>query len=567
MSTALLGILTFLAVLGPLVILHELGHFFAARLSGVKIVEFGFGFPPRIWGLWTGRTSVLVTSETQVDPGLGGDLRAQDASGMTDPRRIGALVQPGDMVAMATRHTEDGRCVARAIFSYRDRSKAADWGDVVAGKLRAVDGDTLFVSEMVWSFNLLPIGGFVKMVGEEDPSAVGSLASKGKAARAFVMASGSAVNAVLPLFIFALVAMVPQSQVVGQVVISGVMPGSPAEGAGLRQGDIISHVDGKDIENIADLQRAVTLRLGAESEWGIRRGIPDPHPAPGEPRYQYPSDGTETVHLTPRWRPPTRRIVREVSDPSTEIPLWRARQADPLTGVSRVLRVVRSADDTTREISLEEARDLDPRISLGDRLRVVPVVEDPTREISLEEARRHDAALGVRTRLQEGAVGITIRQGPSTTETRWVPPWTALGEGYEQLRSLLILTKNGIVGIAIGSENPQFEGPATVGPIGIGQLTGEIASSGAGLVATVSTLANLAATLSLSLAVINILPVPALDGGRLLFVVIEFLRGGKRISPEREGLVHIAGMVVLLTLIALISVQDILRIIRGESFF
>jgi len=52
-----------------------------------------------------------------------------------------------------------------------------------------------------------------------------------------------------------------------------------------------------------------------------------------------------------------------------------------------------------------------------------------------------------------------------------------------------------------------------------------------------------------------------------LFVAIEAVRGGKRISPEREAIVHLAGILVLLSLMALISVQDVMRIFRGESFF
>jgi len=101
----------------------------------------------------------------------------------------------------------------------------------------------------------------------------------------------------------------------------------------------------------------------------------------------------------------------------------------------------------------------------------------------------------------------------------------------------------------------------------VSDVTGEIATSEAGGKAKLLTLVSLAATLSLSLAIINILPIPALDGGRLLFVVIEWVRGGKRISPEREGLVHLAGMIMILALVALISVQDVLRIFRGERFF
>ena len=63
-STLIFGILTFLLVLGPLIILHELGHFFTAKLTRTKVVEFGFGFPPRATGWWTGRTQVFITEET-----------------------------------------------------------------------------------------------------------------------------------------------------------------------------------------------------------------------------------------------------------------------------------------------------------------------------------------------------------------------------------------------------------------------------------------------------------------------------------------------------------------------
>jgi regulator of sigma E protease len=103
--------------------------------------------------------------------------------------------------------------------------------------------------------------------------------------------------------------------------------------------------------------------------------------------------------------------------------------------------------------------------------------------------------------------------------------------------------------------------------VGIGQLTGEIAVADASLDAKIITFVTLAATLSFSLAILNILPIPALDGGRIFFVLVEIARRGKRISPEREGLVHLVGFAILIGLIAVISVQDIARIIRGESFF
>ena len=62
------------------------------------------------------------------------------------------------------------------------------------------------------------------------------------------------------------------------------------------------------------------------------------------------------------------------------------------------------------------------------------------------------------------------------------------------------------------------------------------------------------------------LPIPALDGGRALFVLIEVVRRGKRISPQKEGLVHFIGFVFLMGLILMITYFDVVKIINGESF-
>jgi regulator of sigma E protease len=70
---------------------------------------------------------------------------------------------------------------------------------------------------------------------------------------------------------------------------------------------------------------------------------------------------------------------------------------------------------------------------------------------------------------------------------------------------------------------------------------------------------SLFAAISLALAITNLLPLPALDGGRLIFIILEAIRG-KRISPEREAVVHFVGMMVLLALMVLITIQDVSRL-------
>ena len=97
-----------------------------------------------------------------------------------------------------------------------------------------------------------------------------------------------------------------------------------------------------------------------------------------------------------------------------------------------------------------------------------------------------------------------------------------------------------------------------VGPVGISQY------AAAAVEQTAQTgepfwFLNLFAAISLALAITNLLPLPALDGGRLIFVLLEAIRH-KRISPEREAIVHFVGMMVLLALMVLITIQDIGRL-------
>jgi regulator of sigma E protease len=94
-----------------------------------------------------------------------------------------------------------------------------------------------------------------------------------------------------------------------------------------------------------------------------------------------------------------------------------------------------------------------------------------------------------------------------------------------------------------------------VGPVGIVRITGEVAASVPDL--GWWPILSLTAILSLNLAIINILPFPALDGGRVVLVLIEVLRGGKRLKPEVEGIINFAGMLMLLTLMVVITFFDV----------
>ncbi|MFC2047747.1 RIP metalloprotease RseP [Chloroflexota bacterium] len=299
--------------------------------------------------------------------------------------------------------------------------------------------------ETIYSLNAIPLGGFVKMAGEEDPRIPRSLASKSIGIRLLVLSAGSLMNFLLPVLLFSIAFMIPHNVATGPVVVEEVVLDSPAARAGIEAGDKIVSINDKSVHNIGDVHRFIQLSLGKEITMLVNRGdLP-----------------TEEMQVIPRWRPPE----------------------------------------------------------------------------------------------GQGAVGIAVSMSDVTVVSQQYPFWEAIPLGAGELVETFGLFKNGIISMIIGTA------PAAVaGPVGIAQMTGEVAKAGIG------PLLEFAAFLSINLAIINILPLPALDGGRIAFVLVEGIRRGKRISPKKEGLVHLIGFAMLIALFLLITYQDIIRVISGESF-
>ena len=155
----------------------------------------------------------------------------------------------------------------------------------------------------------------------------------------------------------------------------------------------------------------------------------------------------------------------------------------------------------------------------------------------------------------EGAIGIVVSIPNPTIVRQSEPFWKAIPLGVKECIETFVLFKNAILGLFIGTATFQVGGP-----VAIAQITGEAAKAG------ISALLGFAAFLSINLALINIFPLPALDGGRIVFVLLEWVRRGKRISPKTEGLIHAIGFMLLMVAILAITYQDITRIISGESF-
>jgi regulator of sigma E protease len=159
-----------------------------------------------------------------------------------------------------------------------------------------------------------------------------------------------------------------------------------------------------------------------------------------------------------------------------------------------------------------------------------------------------------RTPENEGATGIVVGMQDAEIVRESFPFWKAIPMGIKECVETFILFKNVIISMIIGAA------PVVLaGPVGIAQLTGEVAKAG------FSPLLEFAAFFSINLAIINIFPLPALDGGRIVFVLLEWIRRGKRVPPKVEGMIHTIGFFLLISAILLFTYQDILRIIAGES--
>jgi regulator of sigma E protease len=342
--TVLVGIIATVAVIGSLVIIHELGHFTTARLFHIQVDEFGIGFPPRLFAFRRGETEYTI--------------------------------------------------------------------------------------------NAIPLGGFVRMLGENGDSLLPrSFGAKPAWQRCIVLSAGALMNLLAGLVLFFVL-----FAVIGLPVplahINAVSPDSPAA-AVLQPGDSVTAVDGHPVRLYTELKTQVDAHLGQNVTLVVRRGT-----------------RLLTVHLVPRAHPPQ-------GQGALGVVLGGAYANQP--------------------------------VAVGDAARMA--VQAPVAMV-------------------QGMWGL--------------------------LTSPAVRSQSGGVS----------------GPVGIARATSEAANqvprTGWG------PLIELAGLLSLNFAIVNLLPLPALDGGRLMIAIFGAVRR-RAVAPEVEGTIHAVGMALLLLLMVVITYQDIAR--------
>lgn len=217
----------------------------------------------------------------------------------------------------------------------------------------------------------------------------------------------------------------------------------------------------------------------------------------------------------------------------------------------------------------------DIMLSIGERpVRSFGDVQEATNsrlgEVTVVEVERDGETLSLtlvprepaETPPGEGAMGVTISLAEvEDTVLRRVGFGESVLLGVQRAFFLVGAMAQGIGQMVLGLVSPSVPAPegGVAGPIGIARLTGEVVRSGW------LPFIDLTAFLSVNFALLNILPLPALDGGRLVFVVLEWVRRGKRVPPEREAVVHLVGMMLLIAFMLVVSYLDVTRWLRGDS--
>ncbi len=400
-SPVLLAIIAVIPIFGLLVFVHEFGHFIAAKWAGIRVEEFALGFPPTL---------------------------------------------------VSVRKRDDGRW--DVLWFGRGRDSSTGSAQNLLGTSGGMSQNSVASSHTLYSLNILPIGGFVRMPGEDgdalddagnyDPQ---SFAAKSASKRIIVLCAGVVMNFLLAIVLFTLAYGVYGEPVnPPPAVIGEIQANSPAQAAGMRAGDTVLAVNGHSVKLLDDM-RAVVNKAIADDK-GQHATIP-------------------------------------------------------------ITLVVRHE---------------------GDATPVTLVVN----------ARTHPAP-------NQGSLGV-MEKTIYTSVPLWQAPFKGIAQAFSVTRDFIV----SIGKMIVGALQPQI-----AGPVGIAQYAGQAAQaipeSGWWPLMT------LTAVLSLNLAIVNILPFPALDGGRVVLVLVEILRGGKRLKPEREGLINFIGLAILLLLLAVVTVGDILQ--------
>ena len=403
--------------------------------------------------------------------------------------------------------------------------------------------------ETEYCLSAVPMGGYVKMVGEESPleGGGGPVFDPGKAfamkplwARFLIVFAGPGMNFVLAAVIFAIV-FATVGRPVWPALIGRVAEGGPAAAAGLKTGDVVTAVDGRPVSHWEDLERAIAGSGGRALRLVVRRDGRET-PATVTPR--------RTVVRDPIFREPRdawelgagSQLTPQIGSVNPDSPADKAglRAGDLVLGVAG--QPVFSPDELMQSIQKRAGQTFELAIERDGAPRTLAVTAAAVKEKGPTGQEQEIGRIGV------GIVTRVVRYEAYS-------PVVAVWYGWVRTWDMTVLTAKGLWKIV----SRQIDSSNIGGPIQIAAEAGRQAKEGA------ASLALFTAIISVNLALLNLLPVPMLDGGHLFFFVIEAVLGRPLSLKKREAAQQL-GFVLLMLLMVFALYNDLVRIDAFKIF-
>ncbi len=380
--------------------------------------------------------------------------------------------------------------------------------------------------ETMYSLRLIPLGGYVKMEGEEEASDdERAYNKKPVGVRAAIIAAGPIMNIIIAV-VFAFIIMAHSGFY--STEIKTILPGSAAEKAGLQVGDKLEKYNGKTIFQVNDLDIFAYPLTHDESV-----------------ELQYKRNGeTKTVEFVPQ------------------------RQGAYIIGVS-----LKTADGPESNV-VTGVQDKSPAMEAGMKAddRIVKL-----NGVAINS--KQDIAKVLEQNKQE-KVSITVNRGgkdidlvPVTPTRAKNPENYAIGVGFNHVKGGFLDTLVQSVNYNISISRSIYYSigwlftktvPVSdlMGPIGITSTIKDVVELSPTFIDKVLNLLSFTAMISINLGLVNLIPFPALDGSKLVILLVEGIRK-KPLNPEKEAMITMVGFVLLIMLMIYATFNDILRIGRG----
>ncbi|MFA6992084.1 MAG: RIP metalloprotease RseP [Candidatus Gracilibacteria bacterium] len=535
----ILTAVAFLLIFSLLVLIHEFGHFIMAKRAGIKVEEFGFGLPPRIWGKKKGETIYSIN-----------------------------WIPFGGFVKMLGEDDPSGKS------SKNKRSFAAK---PVSARIKVVVAGVIMNFFLAWLF--LTIGFTYGMQPLLLPNEIFGAIDDGT----ITLSQGAVIEKIDPNYA-AYKAGMREGDIVyshGDAVLDSYAVDKLKEPVYDNLGKYIVYRDGQKLEievkdegalgiefyDYADFPRVKIYDIDERSDLyksGLKRGdivlALNGMQLFDVSEYQYIARQSETLNFT---------VYRdgqnmEVAVPNLYFDRILVSKVYPLTPAQKI-----GLKDGDFIISVDGQKFHDPSKIVAyteeNSAKEIEYVVDRAGEILTFKIKPEDKKIGVllsalnaEKQIDDGvsfydadvlssAVKIQEQKYPF-----YVSAYKSFSEMYKLSKVTAVMFLGMISDVFLTGQVPD----SVSGPVGIAQMTYSIITEG------MIVILRFIALLSLSLAVINILPLPALDGGRFLFLLFELITG-RRVSAKWENRIHTVGYVLIIFLILLVTYSDIVKVIKG----